>query len=59
MLSKRILHCVSRRQMGTSAKEAQEAIKYTEMKKERLIRKKNFLHIFRLVISTFLLTFDL
>ena len=42
MLSKRILHCVSRRQMGTSAKEAQEAIKYTEMKKERFIRKKTF-----------------
>ena len=44
--------------MGTSAKEAQEAIKYTEMKKERFIRKKNFLHIFRVVISTFLMTFD-
>ena len=37
MLTKRIILCVSRRQMGTSAKEAQEAISES-MKKERLFR---------------------
>ena len=46
MLSKRIVQCVLRRQMGTSAREAEEAIKYSEMKKERLIRKTFFIYSF-------------